>query len=130
VNTTINLTGTGARANGFLFRTEDFDDAERFYDDGESEYFFNDDYTGEAYANDDRHVNTGYKRRRNNQPNPYYSDKYAYRTSDYDQDNHRQNEWSNNYCQYNREYDQIEDHDCDYFQGYSHYGKNTLQENR
>jgi hypothetical protein len=116
---------------GSIYDDGDFEDeSERILNDGESEHFFNDDRNREGYPNNNEPVNRGYRRRRNNEPNPYYTDKYTYRTSDFDRGPFRKNDISDNYNQYNEGYEQEDDRGYDYFESYPRYGNNTPIEDR
>jgi hypothetical protein len=71
-------------------------------------------------------TNRGYQRRQRNEPNPYYSDKYYYRPSDYDRQGFRKNSDSDNYNRYADEDEgyrepRYEEEDNYRFSGYQSY---------
>jgi hypothetical protein len=120
------------------FQNRDYDDRnfwsyddnyENFSDDNEN--FVEDDFMSEEYGVDrfsravpsrrrflgNNDMNSGYRRRMNNQPNPYYSDKYYYNQND-NQDNYIYEDVSNRQYGY------------DYYESYPSYGQVSEEERR
>jgi hypothetical protein len=105
-----------AHGYGSVMDPEDFE----YESYRESEHFVNDDEDV-----DDRFVNEGYSRRRNNQPNPFYTDNYTYDPSRYEEGRNRISRNPENYDPYNppEQYDQ----GYDYYESYPRYNKTRAQ---